>query len=122
MVLTVITTQVIDVNAVTETKVANNSIGTRQLIDGSVTLDKLASNATGILIPFNNTSTSTGSSNVFIIQAPNTTTGVDYINVSMDGIDQPQADWIFISANDSVQFKDASIGAGIIFNVDSWYT
>tara|TARA_Y100000034_G_C6907825_1_gene421829 strand:- start:672 stop:1031 length:360 start_codon:yes stop_codon:yes gene_type:complete len=119
MALTQITTQVISSNAATEPKLANDSVGTRQLIDGSVTLDKLAGNS--VFTPFTNTSASSGTSNVFFIQGPEAPLSADYVFVNYDGVVQPQQEWVYNSGNDSIQAKDATFAAGITVDITAWY-
>jgi len=48
-----ITSTVISANAVIEAKIANNSVGSRQIIQGSITFDKLGSNANLLAISSN---------------------------------------------------------------------
>lgn len=67
-------------------------------------------------VPFQNVNTSVGSSNVFFI-------GKDVANqsnitlVALDGVFQTSSDYVLHTSNETIQFKEATIPSGVVFQV-----
>ena len=62
--------------------------------------------------PFMNVNTATGTSNVFFV-GQNTTSDDNVLTVTLDGIVQSNSEFVMHHANDTIQFKDASIPSGV---------
>ena len=85
-----------------------------------VVQDNVAALASGavILTPFPNTNTALGSSNTFFI-GKNVTNSSNVTMVSLDGVVQTPGDYVLHVSNNTIQFKEATIPAGVIFYVHS---
>jgi len=85
-------------------------------------VDTVSDNVTVILgggilkEPFMNVNTATGTSNVFFIGAD---TGSDnnVFTVTLDGLVQPNTEFIMNHSNDTIQFKDADIPSGTVVTI-----
>ena len=72
-----------------------------------------------LLVPFTNTNVSTSSSNVYFV-GKNVANYANIISVTVDGIYQaPLIDWIGNFSNDTVQFTDAALPAGLTITISS---
>ena len=72
-----------------------------------------------LLVPFTNTNVSTSSSNVYFV-GKNVANYSNIISVTVDGIYQaPIIDWIGNFSNDTVQFTDAALPAGLNITISS---
>jgi archaellum component FlaC len=72
-----------------------------------------------LLVPFTNTNVSTSSSNVYFV-GKNVANYSNIISVTVDGIYQaPIINWIGNFANDTVQFTDAALPAGLTITISS---
>jgi hypothetical protein len=72
-----------------------------------------------LLVPFTNTNVSTSSSNVYFV-GKNVANYSNIISVTVDGIYQaPIIDWVGNFANDTVQFTDAALPAGLSITISS---
>jgi hypothetical protein len=72
-----------------------------------------------LLIPFTNTNVSTSSSNVYFA-GKNIANYSNIISVTVDGIYQaPEINWVGNFANNTVQFTDAALPAGLIVTISS---
>jgi hypothetical protein len=83
--------------------------------------DNVAALAGGavLLIPFTNTNVSTSSSNVYFT-GKNIANYSNIISVTVDGIYQaPEIHWVGNFANNTVQFTDAALPAGLIVTISS---
>ena len=69
-----------------------------------------------ILEPFMNVNTATGTSNVFFT-GKNITTDDNVMTVTLDGVVQSNLEFVYHHSNDTIQFKDASIPAGVIVTI-----
>ena len=70
------------------------------------------------LSPFTNVNTATGTSNVFFI-GKDTAAESNIILVMLDGVSQPNTEYAVNSANDTIQFTDATIPSGTIVQIFS---
>ena len=66
--------------------------------------------------PFMNVNTATGTSNVFFV-GQNTTSDDNVLTVTLDGIVQSNSEFVMHHANDTIQFKDASIPSGVVVTI-----
>jgi hypothetical protein len=72
-----------------------------------------------LLIPFTNTNVSTSSSNVYFA-GKNIANYSNIISVTVDGVYQaPEINWVGNFANNTVQFTDAVLPAGLIVTISS---
>jgi hypothetical protein len=72
-----------------------------------------------LLIPFTNTNVSTSSSNVYFV-GKNIANYSNIISVTVDGVYQaPEINWVGNFANNTVQFTDAALPAGLIVTISS---
>ena len=86
----------------------------------NIVQDNVAALASGavILTPFPNTNTALGSSNTFFI-GKNVTNASNVTMVALDGVVQTPGDYVLHVSNNTIQFKEATIPAGVIFYVHS---
>jgi hypothetical protein len=70
------------------------------------------------LSPFTNVNTATGTSNVFFI-GKDTAAEANVVLVMLDGVSQPNTEYAVNSANDTIQFTDATIPSGTIVQIFS---
>ena len=86
----------------------------------NIVQDNVAALASGavILTPFPNTNTALGSSNTFFI-GKNVTNSSNVTMVALDGVVQTPGDYVLHVSNNTIQFKEATIPAGVIFYVHS---
>jgi hypothetical protein len=66
--------------------------------------------------PFMNVNTAAGTSNVFFV-GQNTTSDDNVLTVTLDGIVQSNSEFVMHHANDTIQFKDASIPSGVVVTI-----
>lgn len=74
------------------------------------------------LTAFNNTNTSSGTSNVFWIGSTTVAASQDRVSVYLEGIKQPKEEWQFNSGNNTVQFRDAAIVGDLIVDITAWHS
>ena len=67
-------------------------------------------------LPFQNTNTSVGTSNVFFI-GKDVTNQSNITYVTLDGVFQTSDDYVLHTSNETIQFKEASIPSGVVFTV-----
>lgn len=67
-------------------------------------------------LPFQNTNTSVGTSNVFFI-GKDVTNQSNITYVTLDGVFQTSDDYVLHTSNETIQFKEASIPSGVVFSV-----
>jgi hypothetical protein len=70
------------------------------------------------LAPFTNVNTASGTSNVFFV-GKNVSAEANVTLVMIDGISQPNTEFVVNASNDTVQFKDATIPSGSIIQIFS---
>jgi len=68
------------------------------------------------LLPFTNVNVAVGSSNVFF-SGVDTASDANVVHVSLDGIHQPNTQFVYNHSNNTIQFKDASIPSGTIVQI-----
>ena len=102
--------------------VSSNTVAAEVRLNANVDVvqDNVASLSSGavILTPFPNTNTALGSSNTFFI-GKNVTNSSNVTMVALDGVVQTSGDYVLHVSNNTIQFKEATIPAGVIFYVHS---
>jgi len=102
--------------------VSSNVVGAETRLNANLDIvqDNVAAIAGGgvLLTPFNNVNTATGTSNVFFI-GQDVAAHANITTVSLDGIVQPNTEFVPNFSNDTIQFKDASIPSGTIVTINS---
>lgn len=85
-------------------------------------LNRSDSDARYLANTWNNSNISLGTSNVFFIGSTINPTNNNFIKIYLDGVKQPESEWIYNSGNNTVQFVDANIVAGLTVEIDAWIT
>lgn len=65
---------------------------------------------------------STSGSNVFFLGSISASPDANHVSLYLDSVFQPQAEWVYNSGNNSVQFKDSTLASGLDFTSVNWAT